>query len=427
MRALADWEAYIERLHPRRMVLGLERVARVLSRLPRPTAPPPVITVAGTNGKGSCVAYLEAVLGAAGYRTGAYTSPHLLRYNERVRIGGAEAPDALLCEAFQAVEGARRGEPLTYFEFGTLAALVAFWSRDAEVLLLEVGMGGRLDAVNVLDPDAAVVTGVDLDHTLWLGESREAIGREKAGIFRPGRPAVCGRDCPATVTDRARALGAPCFRLGREFGWREAGPGRWDWWGPGRVWPGLPPVGAGAHQRDNAACALMALAALDGVLAVDVPALRAGLARARLPGRCQVLPGRPRRILDVAHNPQAAGRLAEWLRAEPVAGTTHAVCAMLADKDHGGVLGRLAGQVDRWYLAGLASVARGAPAAVLREALARTGGARRVSVHEGVAEAWSAACAAAGPDDRIVAFGSFHTVGAIMAALSPPAAPPASR
>lgn len=417
MRTLSEWEAYIETLHPRSMVLGLERVQRVLARLPRP-ADPLVITVAGTNGKGSCVACLEAILGMAGYRTGAYTSPHLMRYNERVRIAGGEAPDALLCQAFETVEAAREGEPLTYFEFGTLAALVAMWSERVEVLLLEVGMGGRLDAVNVLDADAAVVTSVGLDHTRWLGTTREAIGREKAGIFRPGRSAVCGPGCPETVTGPARALGRPALIFGRDFGWQAHGRS-WRWWGPDGHLDALPVPLPGRHQLDNAACALAALQGLAGRLDVSAAAVRRGLEAVRLPGRFQVLPGPPQRILDVAHNPDAAAGLACTLAGHPVAGRTLAVCAMLADKDHAGVFTALAGDVDGWYLADLKGE-RAARAETLAAALDRVRPAAPCRQFDAVEAAWSAALQDAGPSDRVLGLGSFYTVAAIMRAFEPP-------
>jgi len=413
---LDAWLAWQETLHPSEIELGLERVAAVLRRLH--LAPPPfaVITVGGTNGKGSTVAMLEAILRAGGYRVGAYTSPHLLHYNERVRLDGGEVEDATLCEAFERIDQARGDISLTYFEFGTLAALDIFWCSPVDVAILEVGMGGRLDAVNVLDADVALVTTVDIDHAQWLGGTREAIAFEKAGIYRGGRPAIYGSlDAPQSLLDHAATLGARLYRYGQDFG-AEAGGEGWRWWGGGRERRALPlPALRGRSQLQNAAGVLMALEALSGRLPLDQAQIRAGLLAVQLPGRFQVQAGIVTRILDVAHNPQAAGELAANLVAMPCTGRTLAVVGMLADKDMAGALAQLQGSVDHWY-PGALHVPRGAATAQLGQALATAAvAAERITFCADVGTALALAQQAARPGDRIVIFGSFHTVAEALA------------
>ncbi len=385
--------------------MGLERVSRVWTRM-KMRLECPVITVGGTNGKGSTCAMLESILRAGGRRTGLYSSPHLLRYNERVRIGGAEAGDAALCEGFEAVESARQGVPLTYFEFGTLAALWAFRAGKVEIAVLEVGLGGRLDAVNALDTDCAVLTSVGLDHTDLLGADRESIGREKAGIFRPGRPAVVAEpDPPRSV---AAAPGEKLF-LGKDFGF-QVQENQWSYWGPGGRRGGLAyPALRGAIQLRNAAAALCALDALG--LPVAMQDVRQGLAGVELAGRFQVLPGRPQLILDVAHNVQAAETLAENLAVSGYAPETIAVCGMLRDKDIAGVLRAMAPRVTRWHLASLPGP-RGASADELKEKLPG-----EAFTFDSAQSALAAALKRAGQGDKIVVFGSFLTVGEAMAWL----------
>lgn len=413
-RTLSEWLAWQERLHPSEIELGLERVGAVLARLQ--PAPPPfrVITVAGTNGKGSCVAMLEAILRAAGYRVGAYTSPHLLRYNERIRLDAVEVGDAALCEAFERVEQARGETPLTYFEFGTLAALDIFYRAAPDVALLEVGMGGRLDAVNLLDADVALITRIAIDHTAWLGADRERIAAEKAGVLRPGRPAVyADTELPQALAARAAELEAPLYVLGRDFQPQPQGEG-WAWEGPPARRTALPlPALRGAHQLANAAGVLMALEALRPGLAVSQAAVREGLLDVRLPGRFQVVPGEVSIVLDVAHNPDGTARLAENLRAQPCSGRTLAVVAMLADKDIEASLGELRGQVDVWYT-GILPVPR---AATPQRVYAALGGAATMHACAGIAQAFRAARADARPGDRIVVFGSFHTVAEVLPLL----------
>ena len=418
-RSLAEWLEFIGRQHPDAIALGLDRVREVLGRM-AVRIECPVLTVAGTNGKGSVCAMLEAILHASGRRVGLYTSPHLLRYNERVRIGMREAADERLAESFAAVEQARRAVPLTYFEYGTLAALWLFAREAPDALVLEVGLGGRLDAVNALDADCAVVTSIALDHVEYLGDSREAIGREKAGIFRRARPAIVAEaDPPASVLEAAERVGAPLLRLGRDFGYR-AHPGQWDYWGPGTRRAALAhPALRGQRQLRNAAAALAALDALRERLPVGMQDVRRGLAEVALPGRFQVLPGRPQVILDVAHNVEAAQALAENLGAAGYAAQTLAVFGMLRDKDIAGVARQMAPRVTRWHLCGLGGP-RGADAETLARILACAGIRAPLLRHAGAAEAFAAAREAAGENDKIVAFGSFLTVAEVMQSLAAP-------
>jgi dihydrofolate synthase/folylpolyglutamate synthase len=401
-------------LHPRNIELGLDRVREVWRRHRDGPLPFPVISVAGTNGKGSVAAMLESIYLAAGYRTACYTSPHLVRYNERVRIRGQDCTDDQLCRAFERIERSRDDVPLTYFEFGTLAALDVFLDADTDVAILEVGLGGRLDVVNLFDADVAIVSTVGIDHVDWLGPDRESIGREKAGIFRPGRPAICGEpDPPKSLVAEAERIGARFLQLGRDFDF-SCDDGACTWHGPEQVRSALPhPALGGLHQLRNAACVLMAVAELSSQLPVDQAAIRSGLPGVRLPGRLQSLPGTPQVILDVAHNPQAVAVLAQRLAAGVSPGHTHAVVGMMQDKDIAGCLRQIAPQVDRWYLATLPS-ARGVSSTRLRQVLEECDPGAVARRFDTVPEAFDFARSCASPADRIVVFGSFETVGAIM-------------
>ena len=403
-RSLEAWLEWQAGLHPTEIELGLERVQAVLGAmdLARPAAR--VITVGGTNGKGSCVAVLEALALESGVPVGAYTSPHLLRYNERVRVDGREVDDAALVEAFEAVERARGDTSLSYFEFGTVAALEIFRRRGVQLALLEVGLGGRLDAVNAVDPQVAVVTSVGLDHQEWLGPDRDSIGREKAGIFRAGRPAVIGDRAPPETL--LRAAGEDALRLGRDFDWSADGAG-WRWRSARRELAGLPRAMLGAPALlDNAACALAAFVALYPL--DDTSAARA-LARLRLPGRLQRVPGAVEWWLDVAHNPDGAAVLAGALAAAPTAGRTLAVAGMLEDKDAAAIGRALDGQVDLWF-AGSVDSPRGLSGAALAARL-RAGVGTPVEAADSVIAACQAAQAAARTGERVLVCGSFHAVG----------------
>jgi len=417
-QTLAQWLAHLEALHPQGCAgieLGLERVATLKARLGQHETCP-LILVAGTNGKGSTCAFLERILLTAGYRTGLYTSPHLLRYNERVRVGGVAADDAALGAAFACVEAVRGDIPLTYFEFGTLAAWEVFAAADVDAIILEVGLGGRLDATNIYQPACTVVTGIDLDHMEFLGPDREAIGFEKAGIFRSGIPAICGDpQPPASLAAQAALLDAPLQVLGRDFGYLRQDQ-QWLYWGPagrrgGLAYPGL----RGGNQLSNAACALAALDAVRERLPVAMKDIRQGLLEAELAGRFQVLPGRPAVVLDVAHNPQAARVLAANLGDMAFHPRTWAVFGMLADKDVDGVIDALKERVTHWLPCTLEG-RRGASADFLAARL-RAKGLTVVDEYGSPGMALRAAQDGAVEDDRILAFGSFLTVAAALQLL----------
>ena len=409
---LEHWLEWQQSAHPKAIDLGLERVARVLARTGWRRSERPVITVGGTNGKGSCVALLEAMLRAGGNRVATFTSPHLVDYRERIRLDGQWVSEASLIAAFERIGDACGDDSLTFFEFNALAALLVFESWAPDVTLLEVGMGGRLDAVNVVDADVAVVVSVGLDHMEWLGPDLAAIAREKAGIFRPGRPAVCGMaDPPAALIETATALGATLQLRGRDFVARENQDGSWDFADAGGRLERLPPPAlAGVVQVGNAATALAALRALAPRLVLDRNALERGLREVRLAGRFQRVPSDTgfEWVLDVAHNPEAAAALAANLVRWPVPGLTTAVCGMLGDKDVAGVLNALRDRVDRWFAA-----STDGPRGLGDAALAARAAAAGIGMTEAgsIAQAMARAANEAREGDRIVVFGSFHTVG----------------
>ncbi|MBI3772133.1 MAG: bifunctional tetrahydrofolate synthase/dihydrofolate synthase [Gammaproteobacteria bacterium] len=412
---LNDWLAWQETLHPKQIDLGLDRVQSVWQRLRGAKPAPIVITVAGTNGKGSSVAILDAIYRSAGYRVGTYTSPHLLRYNERIRINGQDVEDARLCDAFAAVDVARGETSLSYFEFGTLAAFEIFATERLDVAILEVGLGGRLDAVNIIDADVALIATIDLDHAAWLGNDRESVGREKAGIMRAGRPAVCSDPRPPhTVFEHAAAIGASLKVLGRDFGF-EAQNAQWQWRSETTRRDVLPwPALRGEFQLRNAAGVVMTIESLQVRLPVSQQALRIGLGSVQLAGRFQVLPGPVPVILDVAHNPEAATALAANLRAWPQPGKTLAVVAMMADKDLTAIFSAIAAQIDAWYVTTVA-IERAAKAEQLIEVLHQLNVMQPIHAHANVTAALGAAQQAASTDDRIVVFGSFYTVAEVLA------------
>ncbi len=418
LTSLGDWLAHCERLHPKNIDMGLERVRTVAQLLALQFAGP-VITVAGTNGKGSTCAMLEACLLQAGYRTGVYTSPHLVLFEERCRVHGDTVKPQDLLPHFERVEAARlqAGEvSLTYFEFTTLAILSLLASSALDVTILEVGLGGRLDAVNVIDAGCAVITSIDLDHMEFLGNDRETIGFEKAGIMRAGRPVVVSDPVPPqSVIDHARALGADLWQFGKDFNF-SGDKQQWGWAGRGRRYSGLAyPALRGANQLVNASGVLAALDALRERIPVTAQAVRNGLAMVELPGRFQMVPGQPNLVLDVAHNPHAVAALSENLDAMGFYPTTHAVFGAMADKDVAPMLARIAPLVDRWYFCDLPTP-RAASAEQLKAAW-QTGNTRKdvsASTHPGPQAALQAAVSVADPADRIVVFGSFFTVGGVL-------------
>jgi dihydrofolate synthase / folylpolyglutamate synthase len=418
-KSLAEWLAWMEAHHPRQIELGLERVTAVAKRLTLSFSGSKVITVGGTNGKGSCVTFLESILRASGYRVGAYTSPHLLRYNERVRIEGAAVSDDRLCEAFNAVYAALGEISLTYFEFGTLAALWLFERAQLDVMVLEVGLGGRLDAVNIVDADVAVLTTIDLDHQDWLGPDRESIGAEKAGIFRAHKPAVCAdADPPNSVVNAARKLEAHFYATGTAFKYTEH-ESAWDWFGTqlprcasytNLPLPSLPLASASA--------ALAALHCLE--LTIDADSIASGLRAADLAGRFQrIMHSDVEVIFDVGHNPQAARWLAQRLAQTRTSGRQFAVFAIMTDKDISAVIAALKNSIDAWYVGALEDNPRAATVADITAKL-RAADITAIVSTATIFDAYLTAIAQAQPGDRIVVFGSFFTVAAILSRHSGP-------
>jgi len=404
---LAAWLYYLERLHSQAIDLGLTRVERVARTLDLLKPAPFVFTVAGTNGKGTTCRTLETLLMAAGYRVGVYSSPHLLRYTERVRVQGDELPEAAHTASFAAIEAGRGDTSLTYFEFSTLSALQLFKQAALDVVILEVGLGGRLDATNIVDADVAVITSIALDHTDWLGPDRESIGREKAGVFRVAKPAVVGEpDMPQSIAQVAQEKGAQLLQLGRDWHWQQQESG-WRFSDARITLTDLP---LPQVPLPNAATALAALSASG--LNVSEALIRQHLDKAVLPGRFQTVAQQPQVILDVAHNPHAAGYLAGRLAQLPKQGKVRAVVGMLHDKDIAGTLACLAPQVDQWYLAPLEGP-RGASADELMAALATD----RALAFSSVTEAWRAAMQQAAEQDIVLVCGSFHTVAQVMEAM----------
>ncbi|RBP43047.1 dihydrofolate synthase/folylpolyglutamate synthase [Eoetvoesiella caeni] len=441
LSSLAQWLGYLETLHPKAIDLGLDRV-RAVARTLGLTHPFVAITVGGTNGKGSTCAMLEAVLLAAGYRTGMYTSPHLIDYNERIRVNGEIATDAQIVEQFHSIEQARGDISLTYFEFSTLAALRLFEQQGLEVAVLEVGMGGRLDAVNIVDADCSIVTSIDIDHAEWLGDTREKIAFEKAHIFRPGRPAICADPMPPdTLLAYAREIGVDLWLFGKDFNY-SGDRQQWAYGGRSRRRAGLAyPALRGANQLLNASAALAALEALEDRIAIPQQAVRLGLSQVSLPGRLQILPGNPLVVLDVAHNPHATAALAQNLDGMGFYPYTHAVVGMLGDKDVASTVGKLLTRVDHWYCAGTAgprglsgSELAAKVSAMVHQASpsAKAPGVRpviagqppshntdsiTVASFDNPVQAFTEARKQASDNDRILVFGSFSTVGPVLEEL----------
>ena len=424
---LADWLAHCERLHPTTIDMGLARVRAVAQRMGL-TFDCPIITVAGTNGKGSTCAMLEAILSQAGYRTGVYTSPHLVHFEERCRVRGDIVSAADLVPHFARVEAARTqnsdsGEPisLTYFEFSTLAILQLLADLKLDVVILEVGLGGRLDAVNILDADCAIITSIDLDHMELLGNDRDSIGREKAGIMRAGKPVIVSDPVPPqSILDEAAAIGADLWRFGTDFNF-SGDKQQWGWAGRGRRYAGLAyPALRGANQLVNASGVLAALTALRGELPITAQAVRVGLALVELPGRFQIIPGQPTLVLDVAHNPHSVAALTENLDAMGFYPCTHAVFGAMADKDVAPMLARIGPLVDQWYFTDLPT-ARAASGAALLAQWQRVNQRPDVTATACASpeQALAAAVKNANPADRIVVFGSFYTVGGILKSGTP--------
>lgn len=414
--SLNEWLTWQEGLHSSTIELGLERVAAVFKRLHPHLPSIPVITVAGTNGKGSSVALLESIYQSAGYTTGVYTSPHLLKYNERIRLNASDVSDSEICEAFERIDQARLEHQaelsLTYFEFGTLAALDIFYRAKPEVIILEVGLGGRLDAVNIIDADVALITSIGIDHTDWLGDDRETIGREKAGIMRANKSVIFSSlDMPESINTCANEVGAILYQHGKDFSWKKGmTPASWDWLSDKQQRSALPQSNLrGDHQLDNAAGVLMVIECLADKLSVNQKQIKSGLLSVSLAGRFQCIAGNPMHILDVAHNEASMACLAELLSSQVCGGYNHAVLGMLADKDHAKSLVKLLPEIKKWYIADL-DVPRGAKSADLAEVLRGLDKNTEISCFSDVKSALAIANITAEQGDRIIIFGSFYTV-----------------
>ena len=419
--SLQEWLTWQEGLHPSAIELGLKRVTKVFNRL-HPTLPSvPVITVAGTNGKGSSVALLESIYQNAGYKTGAYTSPHLLRYNERIHLNGEEVSDEAICEAFERIDQARLNKSqddeneeisLTYFEFGTLAALDIFYREKPDIIILEVGLGGRLDVVNIIDADVALITSIGIDHVAWLGNDRETIAKEKAGIMRKGRPVIFSSpDMPKSISESANEVGAILYQRGVDFDWKKGmGYAAWEWNSNNQQRTALPHSNLrGEHQLDNAAGVLMAIELLANKLPVNQKQIKDGLLSVSVAGRFECRFGDPMHILDVAHNEASMARLAELLNLQVCGGNNVAVLGMLDDKLHAESLAVMLPEISQWYIADL-DVPRGAKAEQLAAVLKNLDKNTKVTCFTTVQQAIEAADSAAESGDRVIIFGSFHTV-----------------
>lgn len=404
MRTLADWLAWQDSLHLSSIDLGLERIRQVAQRMQLLECEQPLITVAGTNGKGSTCAMLTQVLSLQGYRVGTYTSPHLLRYNERICIDAQPLADEPICAAFEAIDQARGDITLTHFEFGTLAAMYCFVQAQVDVIVLEVGLGGRLDACNLWDADVAIITSIGIDHVDWLGCSREVIGREKAGIMRAERPVICGDpQPPESIQAEAKRIGAQLWQLGRDFSTQDVPQ------------PSL----AGEAQHRNAACVVTALQQLNNRLKVSAENLQQGIQTTRLQGRMQQLQQAPELFVDVAHNPAAAIELASWLKNNPSDGKTIAIFSILADKDINGVLAAIQDQIDAWYLVPL-SGNRAVDVGYLQDKLQLMTTNAQIQTYPDFPSVWNVVRNVTQTQDRVVAFGSFLVVSEMLEVIVPP-------
>jgi dihydrofolate synthase/folylpolyglutamate synthase len=407
---LNDWLTWQEELHWSTIDLGLDRIRQVAENMGLSGLPFPVITVAGTNGKGSTVAMLDALLSAEGYCTGVYTSPFILEYNERIKIAGDFASDELICDAFETIDQARKNTSLTYFEFGTLAAVWLFVQHKVDVAILEVGMGGRLDAVNIWDAALAIITNVDIDHVQWLGSDREKIAIEKSGIMRGNSPAICGDPSPpSSIATEARRIGATLFQLNTDF-FFDVSKSLWHWKGWDVEYKNLPrPALSGDFQFQNAATTIAGLNAIKKRLPVSEASMQKGLGSVHLPGRLEIIQRQPDVIVDVAHNPHAAKQLALWLHQNDIPGKTYTLFSMLADKDIKSVVTLLNAEITEWHIAPI-NDERGLKASQISEILQKSGINSAIKLYDTVTDAWKELQKRAAPQDRIIVFGSFFLV-----------------
>jgi dihydrofolate synthase/folylpolyglutamate synthase len=413
--SLTDWLSWQEDFHPRAIDLGLERATNVFNALHSDTLKPPTIIVAGTNGKGSSIAFLEAIYRAQGYRVGSYTSPHILQYNERIKIDGQPVSNHEICTAFERIDAVRENVSLSYFEFGTLAALDIFARSNLQLQILEVGLGGRLDAVNIIDSDVSLITSICIDHIDWLGETREAIAYEKAGIFRTDVSAVIGDfDPPVSLINRAKALETPLFCINQEFSYQVDGNGCWDWKGhltnQSLQYNSLPaPALKGKHQYSNAASVIMAIIQMESLLPVSENSIRQGLETVQLKGRFQLIEDKVPILLDVAHNPQAVAALFNYLNDAFSGKRIYAVFSMMKDKDIAAVMEIIKPVISHWHFAPL-SISRAVTQSVIKDCFAQCD-IQNVSLdNKNTIDAYNAAMDMAKEDDLILIFGSFFLV-----------------
>ncbi len=411
--SLEDWLKWQESIHPREIDLGLERVARVFKVLNPNNVKPPTIIVAGTNGKGSCIAFLESIYRAQGYRVGAYTSPHILKYNERIRIDGQSVNDDVICQAFDRIDGVRNEDSLSYFEFGTLAALDIFWRSDLDVQLLEIGLGGRLDAVNIINADTVLITSICIDHVDWLGETREAIAYEKAGVFRTGIPAVIGDlNPPEALLNCALEKNTPLYRINKEFSFQKK-TNDWDWFcsmNNKRRYLSLPePALKGEHQYRNASAVLMATIEMEALLPVSEASICKGLEAVHLKGRFQLIDGDIPVLLDVAHNPQAVRALVEYLVKMYSDKKIYAVFSMMKDKDIKAVIEIISPVINHWFISPLNSP-RAASQGAVQDCFKQNNLENASFGYRSFSESFQAAQESAEVGDLIVVFGSFYLV-----------------
>ncbi len=407
-KTLTEWLSWQEQLNPKEIELGLGRISTVWSQMHPAGLQCPVITVAGTNGKGSSVALLDALLRTAGYRTGCYTSPHFFRYNERIKINGDETCDQRLCESFDRIDHSRNNLPLTYFEYSTLAALDLFIAAELDVVILEVGLGGRLDAVNMIDADAALITTISMDHMDWLGDDLEQIGREKAGIMRCGKPVVFSGGTPQSVIDMADEVGAELYLVDRDYQYTTENSGCWHWWSDSKSYHKLPqPALLGRFQKQNAAAVIMLLNTLKDQLSISEEAIQTGLQKVSLMGRFQQIEGRVPTYLDVAHNPEAALALRDNLLSQPADGPLYAVFSMLKDKEIETVVTIMSTIIDTWFIAPL-GLDRGATVEKMNEAISVH--TDKISCSVSITNAFAMAQQRIPLDGRVIVFGSFFTV-----------------
>ncbi len=410
---LVDWLKWQEGFHPRTIDLGLKRAASVFKLLNPEVKKPPTIIVAGTNGKGSCIAYLESIYRAQGYRVGAYTSPHILKYNERIRVDGEPVSDEQICQAFARIDNVRDDVSLSYFEFGTLAALDVFWRSDLDIQLLEVGLGGRLDAVNIVDADTTIITSISVDHVDWLGETREAIGFEKAGVFRKHTPAIVGDlNPPDSLAEQAVKIGANLLTINHEFNYQLSDE-NWQWFslmGNKDQYNNLPKPGLkGKHQYQNAATVLMAITEMQSLLPVTEHSIQQGLKNTQLKGRFQLINGDIPILLDVAHNPQAVTALFNYLKTDFSDKKIHAVFAMMKDKDITGVIDIIKPLINDWFFAPLNNP-RAAKESLMQSCFSQCNVNNVTFGFNQCSEAYSAAKKNAKAGDLILVFGSFFLV-----------------